>query len=114
MGIASNYMKEDGYTTKVTLMINSCDGDQYIVMDVGPIAKAALELFVEASGIHGGGCTPSVSIVTRTLDEWEDVTIADDLQRLRDVKAEKDRIAKLAEARRTKAGLKDLEELGLL
>ncbi len=101
-------------TTKITLEIRSCDGDQYVVMDVGPIAKAALELFCEASGIHGGGCTPQVAIVKRTLDEWEDVTIADDLQRLRNIKAEKERIAKLAEARRTKAGLKDLEELGLL
>ncbi len=140
MSIASNYMKDGAdmsssqnckmerhtgcntvecrctchYTTKVTFEIRSCDGDQYIIMDLGPTAKAAMELFVEASGIKGGGCTPQVSIVKRTLDEWDDVTIADDLQRLRDVKAEKERIAKLAEARRTKAGLKDLEELGLL
>jgi len=124
MSIASNYMKDGAKMSRptdpmplraVTIEIRSCDGDQYVKMNLTEEQHRAIELFAAASDVHGGGCTPSVSIVTRKVEEeWEDVTHADDLDRLKAVKAEKDRIAKLAEARRTKAGLKDLEELGLL
>ena len=99
---------------QVTIEIRSCDGDQYVVMNLTQEQHEAMELFVEASGIQGGGCTPSAAIVTRKLDDWENITKADDLERIKAVKAEKEARAKRADARRQKAGLKDLEELGLL